>query len=100
MTWEANGCNFSRRSRQGLQPAAIITSPLSPLAPMSDGSRAVGYMPSVQDAARSMGISASVVELRNPIEIEEKISGLKPHQGVVFPPNSLSRLTARALSSF
>jgi putative ABC transport system substrate-binding protein len=72
----------------GITAAAIITSPLSPLAPMSDGSRAVGYMPSVEDAARSMGISVSVVELRNPIEIEEKISGLKPHQGVVFPPNS------------
>ena len=67
---------------------AIITSPLSPLAPMSDGRRAVGYMPSVEDAARSMGISVGVVEIRNPIEIEEKISGLKPHQGVIFPPNS------------
>ena len=72
----------------GITAAAIITSPLSPLAPMSDGSRAVGYMPSVEDAARSMGISVSVVEIRNPIEIEEKISGLKPHQGVIFPPNS------------
>jgi putative ABC transport system substrate-binding protein len=61
--------------------AAIITSPLSPLAPLSDRSRAVGYMPSVEDAARSMGISVSVVEIRNPIEIEEKIN-------------------ARALSSF
>jgi ABC-type uncharacterized transport system substrate-binding protein len=29
----------------GITAAAIITSPLSPLAPMSDGSRAVGYMP-------------------------------------------------------
>jgi ABC-type uncharacterized transport system substrate-binding protein len=72
----------------GITAAAIITSPLSPLAPMSDGSRAVGYMPSVEDAARSMGISVSVVEIRNPIEIEEKISGLKLHQGVIFPPNS------------
>jgi ABC-type uncharacterized transport system substrate-binding protein len=68
--------------------AAIITSPLSPLAPLSDRSRAVGYMPSVEDAARSMGISVSVVEIRNPIEIEEKINALKPHQGVIFPPNS------------
>jgi putative tryptophan/tyrosine transport system substrate-binding protein len=42
------------------------------------------------DAARSMGISVSVVEIRNPIEIEEKISGLKPHQGVIFPPNSFT----------
>jgi hypothetical protein len=42
----------------------------------------------VEDAARSMGISVSVVEIRNPIEIEEKISGLKLHQGVIFPPNS------------
>jgi putative tryptophan/tyrosine transport system substrate-binding protein len=37
-----------------------------------------------------MGISVSVVEIRNPIEIEEKISGLKPHQGVIFPPNSFT----------
>ena len=72
----------------GITAAAIITSPLSPLAPMSDGSRAVGYIPSVEDAARSMGISVSVVEIRNPVEIEEKISGLKPRQGVIFPPNS------------
>ena len=72
----------------GITAAAIITSPLSPLAPTSDRSRAVGYMPSVEDAARSMGISVSVVEIRNPIEIEEKLSGLKPHQGVIFPPNS------------
>jgi putative tryptophan/tyrosine transport system substrate-binding protein len=72
----------------GITAAAIITSPLSPLAPLSDRSRAVGYMPSVEDAARSMGISVSVVEIRNPIEIDEKISGLKPHQGVIFPPNS------------
>jgi putative tryptophan/tyrosine transport system substrate-binding protein len=72
----------------GITAAAIITSPLSPLAPLSDRSRAVGYMPSVEDAARSMGISVSVVEIRNPIEIDEKISGFKPHQGVIFPPNS------------
>jgi putative tryptophan/tyrosine transport system substrate-binding protein len=72
----------------GITAAAIITSPLSPLAPLNDRSRAVGYMPSVEDAARSMGISVSVVEISNPIEIEEKISGLKPHQGVIFPPNS------------
>jgi len=72
----------------GITAAAIITSPLSPLAPTSDRSRAVGYMPSVEDPARSMGISVSVVEIRNPIEIEEKLSGLKPHQGVIFPPNS------------
>src|SRR5262249_16238142 len=38
--------------------------------------------------SRSMGISVSVVEILNPTEIEEKISGLKPHQGVIFPPNS------------
>ena len=72
----------------GITAAAIITSPLSPLAPLNDRSRAVGYMPSVEDAARSMGISVSLVEISNPIEIEEKISGLKPHQGVIFPPNS------------
>jgi ABC-type uncharacterized transport system substrate-binding protein len=72
----------------GITAAAMITSPLSPLAPMSDGSRAVGYMPSVEDAARSMDISVSVVEIRNQVEIDEKISGLKPHQGVIFPPNS------------
>jgi putative tryptophan/tyrosine transport system substrate-binding protein len=72
----------------GITAAAIITSPLSPLAPLSDGSRGAGYMPSVEHAARSMGISVSVVEIRNPIEIEEKINGLKPHQGVIFPPNS------------
>jgi putative ABC transport system substrate-binding protein len=72
----------------GITAAAIITSPLSPPAPLSDRSRAVGYMPSVEGAARSMGISVSVVEIRNPIEIEEKISGLKPHQGAIFPPNS------------
>jgi hypothetical protein len=71
----------------GITAAAIITSPLSPLA-LNDRSRAVGYMPAVEDAARSMGISVSVVEISNPIEIEEKISGLKPHQGVIFPPNS------------
>jgi putative ABC transport system substrate-binding protein len=72
----------------GITAAVIITSPLSPLAPTSDRSRAVGYMSSVEDAARSMGISVSVVEILNPIEIEEKLSGLKPHQGVIFPPNS------------
>jgi putative ABC transport system substrate-binding protein len=77
-----------REIAPGITAAAIVTSPLSPLAPLSDKSRAVGYMPSVEDAARSMGISVSVVEIRNPIEIEEKISGLKPHQGVIFPPNS------------
>ena len=71
----------------GITAAAIISSP-SPLAPVSDGSRAVGYLPSVEDAARSMNISVSVIEIRNLIEIEEKISGLKPHQGVIFPPNS------------
>ena len=60
--------------------AIIIPSPISsPLA---------GYMPSVEDAARSMNISVSIIEIRNLIEIEEKISGLKPHQGVIFPPNS------------
>jgi putative tryptophan/tyrosine transport system substrate-binding protein len=72
----------------GITAAAIITSPLSPLAPLSDGSRGVGYVRSVEDAARSMGISVSVVEIRDAIEIEEKISGLKPHHGVIFPPNS------------
>jgi len=72
----------------GITAASIITSPLSPLAPLSDRSRAVGYMPSVEDAARSMGIPVSVVEIRNPIEIEEKISGLRPHRGVISPPNS------------
>ena len=72
----------------GITAVAIITSPLSPLAPLSDGSRAVGYMPSVEDAAQSLGISVSVVEIRNPIEIEQKISRLKSHQGVIFPPNS------------
>ena len=35
-----------------------------------------------------MNISVSVIEIRNLIEIEEKIAGLKPHQGVIFPPNS------------
>ena len=68
--------------------AAIITSPLSPVAPLSDRGRSVGYMPSIEDAARSMGISVSIVEVHDPIEIEEKISGLKSHQGVIFPPNS------------
>ena len=72
----------------GITAAAIITNPLSPLAPLSDRSRTVGYMPSIEDAARPMGISVSVVNIRNPIEIEEKISGLKPHQGLIFPPNS------------
>ena len=60
--------------------AIIIPSPIStPLA---------GYMPSVEDAARSMNISVSVIEIRNLIEIEEKISRLKPHQGVIFQPNN------------
>jgi ABC-type uncharacterized transport system substrate-binding protein len=82
----------------GITSAAIITSPLSPLEPLSNGSRAAGYMPSVEDAARSAGISVSVVEIRTSIEIEEKISGLKPHQGIIFPPNSfLSAHRARII---
>src|SRR5262245_13721332 len=72
----------------GMITAAIITSPLSPLTPAFDRSRAGGYMPSLEAAARAMGISLSVVEIRNANEIEEKISGLKSHQGAIFPPNS------------
>jgi putative ABC transport system substrate-binding protein len=73
----------------GITAAAFIPSPLSPLvSPSTQGSRAVGYMSSVEDAARSMGIPLSVLDVRNPNEIEEKISGLKPHQGVIVPPNS------------
>jgi putative tryptophan/tyrosine transport system substrate-binding protein len=36
----------------GITAAAIITSPLSPLAPLNDRSRAVGYMPSLSERRR------------------------------------------------
>jgi putative tryptophan/tyrosine transport system substrate-binding protein len=47
----------------------------------------------VLDGARSSTGGPRGLALLSPsnqkrIEIEEKISGLKPHQGVIFPPNS------------
>jgi putative ABC transport system substrate-binding protein len=70
-----------KETAPGITTAAIIRSPLSP--------GAGGYTLSIQEAARSIGISVSLLEAHNPDQIEEEFGKLKPHQGVIVPPNSV-----------
>jgi putative ABC transport system substrate-binding protein len=56
-----------------------------------DVSWSAAYLRSIEDAARTLGISVTVIEIHNQSEIEQKISALgKPNVGLIFPPNSFT----------
>ena len=85
LTWEANGCNCSRRS-PGDFARRDLMSPFSPLGPSESGGATAA------DRALGLGISVRCQD-GNPMEIEGEFSGhwRKTHQALIWsPPNALS----------
>jgi hypothetical protein len=58
---------------------------------MSNVRWSAGYMRSIEDAARALSISVTVIEIHNQSEIEQKITALRDaNGGLIFPPNSFT----------
>jgi putative tryptophan/tyrosine transport system substrate-binding protein len=53
-----------------------------------DASWSAAYLPSIEQAAQTLNISVTAVEIHNQSEIEQKITSLvRPNVGFIFPPN-------------
>jgi hypothetical protein len=51
----------------------------------------VGWLHAIEDAARALSISVTVIEIHNQSEIEQKITALRDaNGGLIFPPNSFT----------
>ena len=49
------------------------------------------YLQSIEQAAQTLNISVTPIEIHNQSEIEQKITALgKPNVGLIFPPNSFT----------
>jgi putative ABC transport system substrate-binding protein len=58
---------------------------------VGDASWSAGYIRLIEDAARALNISVTVIELHNQSEIEQKITTLRyANGGLIFPPNSFT----------
>ena len=52
---------------------------------------AAAYLRSIEQAAQTLNISVTAIEIHNQSEIEQKITALgKPNVGLIFPPNSFT----------
>jgi hypothetical protein len=51
----------------------------------------VGWLHAIEDAARALSISVTIIEIHNQSEIEQKITALRDaNGGLIFPPNSFT----------
>jgi ABC-type uncharacterized transport system substrate-binding protein len=58
---------------------------------VGDAAWSAGYIRSIEDAARALSISVTVIEIHNQSEMEQKITTLRHAKGgFIFPPNSFT----------